>query len=99
MENRDALLVIAGALYALGYQTTPRLDRQLAFLGQKRPHDLMNKTRRHEFPNADIGRRAPVVCAEVGAKQQVPDHHVLGVILVSPRANSCCGASGAARAC
>ena len=71
------LLVLAGALYALGYQTTPHLDLLLAFLAQKRPHDLINETRRHEFPNADIGRRAAVAFAEIGAKHQIPNHHVL----------------------
>src|SRR5262245_64682075 len=73
---------VAGALYALGYRTTPRLDPPLAFLGQKRPHDLMNETRRHEFPNADIGRRAETAFAEIGAKHQIPDHHILAVIPV-----------------
>ena len=82
MENRDALFVIAAGLYALGYRTTLRLDPPLAFLGQKRPHDLINESRRHEFQNTDIGWRAAVALAEIGAEQQVPNHNVLAVIPV-----------------
>lgn len=69
-------------LYALGYRTTPRFDPLLAFLGQKRPHDLINEARRHEFPNADIGRRAVLAFAEISAEEQIPNHHVLAVIPV-----------------
>src|SRR5262245_50386731 len=82
MENRDAPFAVEGAAYSLGYGTTPRLDPPLACLGQKRPHDLMNETRRHEFPNADICGRAAVACAEIGAEQEIPNHHVLAVVLV-----------------
>ena len=69
-------------LYALGHRTTPRFDPLLAFLGQKRPHDLINEARRHEFPNADIGRRAALAFAEISAEEQIPNHHVLAVIPV-----------------
>ena len=42
----------------------------------------MKEARRHEFSNADIDRRAAVACAEIGAKDQIPNHHVLAVIPV-----------------